>query len=311
MAPGTYGRTWWRDGYACGCMIQSVEQVIEPRLRAAGYLGPNEQVQVFQQAYSSGVEASAGTHGGGGALDHAKGSDGETIIWRECGAASWQRGPDHDYSFDDHNHSIWQGCPHLSGDAAGQLDQYAAGCNGLAGWGPDESPPVAPITWQAAFDKYAGTTPTDEGLLGMTEVIGMRRSDDWRIPAKTDGKWNTAFPLDDGGNATAVGGQHAMVTVTAALTISGLKDGEALDVAWTIVDCKSDGGDAKWPGGWAKRRDPRRVVGGPSGYRTVEVTFTGSIPKPASGRDNRLRLVYQTASTTAVLGSLTVEGGHD
>jgi len=77
------------------------------------------------------------------------------------------------------------------------------------------------------------------------------------------------------------------------------------------VDCRaSDGGDAKWPGGWAGRRDPRRAVAGEAGYRTAEATFVGTLGKAGSGRSKRLRLVYQTASKTAKLGSLTVEGGY-
>jgi hypothetical protein len=310
VAPPTFGRTWWRNGYACGCMILSIEDVIEPRLRAAGYLGDGQVVEVYQYAYNDSVDASAGTHGEGGALDHRKASDGETIIWRECGVADWQRGSPEDTAFDDHSHGIWQGCPHLSGDAAGQVDQYEAGCNGLAGWGPDQSPDVAPISWQAAYDKYA-TPPEPEGVAGMTDKFSSRRSDDWPIPAQTDG-WDKALPINDDGASTVVSDTGDRVVVaTACATVTGLKEGEAFDLAWSIVDCRaSDGGDAKWPGGWAGRRDPRRAVAGDAGYRTAEATFVGTLGKAGSGRSKRLRLVYQTASKTAKLGSLTVEGGY-
>src|SRR4051812_50048769 len=83
--PGTYGKTWWRDGYACGCMIQSIEDVIEPRLRDAGILGSSEKIYVYQQAYNSSVDASAGTHGEGGALDGQRGGDKELRMWRGRG----------------------------------------------------------------------------------------------------------------------------------------------------------------------------------------------------------------------------------
>lgn len=309
MAPGTYGKTWWRNGYACGCMIQSVEAVVEPRLRAAGLLGSGETVNGFQYAYNTSVGASAGTHAGGGAFDHQKGNDKETTIWRECGWADWQRGSPEDSAFDDHNHGIVQGCPHVSGDAAGQLDQYEQGCNGLADWGTDQSPNVPPITWQQAYDKYAGT-PSEEGLLGMSKPFSMRRSKDWNIPTQTDG-WDVALPLNDDGASTAVSDTgDKIIVATACVTVTGLKDGEAFDVAWAIVDCKPDGGDAKWPGGWAARRDPRRAVAGESGYRTAETTFAGTLGKAGSGRSKRLRLVYQTHSKTAKLGSLTVEGAY-
>ena len=144
MAPATYGKTRWRGRWACGCMIISIEQVIEPRLRAAGMLGATEQVHVLQGAYNTGVSASADTHARGGALDHRKGSDAETKIWRQCGVADWQRGTPQDTFFGDHNHGIWQGCPHLSAGARRQLNEYRAGDDGLAGDGSDDSPHVTP-----------------------------------------------------------------------------------------------------------------------------------------------------------------------
>ena len=132
----------------------------------------------------------------------------------------------------------------------------------------------------------------------------------WSIPTQTDG-WDKALPLNDDGTSTAAADTGDQVVVmTANVTVSGLADGEALDVAWAIVDTNDDGGDPAWPDGWVHRRDPRRAVGGASGYRTVETTFVGTLGKAASGRSRRLRLVYQTPSRTAVLGSLTVEGGY-
>lgn len=135
-------------------MIQSIEDIIEPRLRAAGHLGSTEQVRVFQYAYSTSTSASGNTHAGGGSLDHKKGNDAETKIWRQCGVADWQRGTPQDPFFSDHNHGIWQGCPHLSAAAKRQIVEYRNGDDGLAGDGSDDSPRVAPITWQAAYDKY-------------------------------------------------------------------------------------------------------------------------------------------------------------
>jgi hypothetical protein len=201
--PDTYGKTWWRDGYACGCMIQSIEDVIEPRLRAAGCLGAGDTVDVYQYSYNTSVEASGGTHSGGGSLDHGKGSDAETVIWRECGVADWQRGDPQDPHFDDHNHGIWIGCPHVSGAADDQIDQYKAGCDGLAGWGPDQSPSVAYITWQDAYDKYAGTAG---GLFGMSTKVFKHRTktvelgvhDDWKDLPLTDDK-DPGYLLADSG----------------------------------------------------------------------------------------------------------------
>lgn len=206
MAPSTHGKVWWRNGYACGCMIASIEDIIEPRLRAAGYLGASEKVNVFQYAYNSSVGASAGTHSGGGALDHQKGSDGETKIWRECGVADWQRGTPEDTAFDDHNHGIWQGCPHLSGDAEGQITQYKQGCNGLADWGADQSPNVAPISWQDAYDKFIGSTG---GLFGMSDIEKPHRTKDQKIT--DNGEWRLVNIDDDDGLSLLTGPQDLYV----------------------------------------------------------------------------------------------------
>ena len=239
MAPGTYGKTWWRDGYACGCMIQSIEDIIEPRLRAAGKLGASEWVNAFQYAYNSSVGASAGTHSGGGALDHRKGDDAETKIWRECGVADWQRGTPEDTAFDDHNHGIWQGCPHVADDAASQLDQYDAGCNGLSGWGPDQSPHVDPISWQDAYDKYAGdTTPADdEGILGMTELDRQHCSKDRVVKVSDD--WWLILINDDGGSTLVEG--PCKFTAEAFLQVTGLPPGDdPLRVRFGRYDPKAD-----------------------------------------------------------------------
>jgi len=221
VAPGTYGKTWWRNGYACGCMIQSIEDIIEPRLREKGYLGANEWAVAFQYAYNSSVGASAGTHSGGGAFDHRKGSDGETKIWRECGVADWQRGSPEDSAFDDHNHGIWQGCPHLSGDASSQVTQYKNGCNGLADWGPDQSPHVAPITWQDAYDKFKGSTPESGGILGMSELNRQHASKHRVIKPNDD--WWVILINDDGDSSFLTG--PATFSAEAFFQVTGLTPG--------------------------------------------------------------------------------------
>lgn len=238
MAPSTYGKTKWRGGYACGCMIQSIEDIIEPRLRDAGYLGKDEKVTVFQYCYSGGVEASAGTHDGGGALDHEKGSDGETKIWRECGVADWQRGTPEDTYFDDHNHGIWQGCPHLSSGAEDQIDQYKAGCNGLSGWGPDQSPHVDPITWSAAYDKYKKTEP--KGLLGMTEIEKPHVTKDQKLTG--DKEWHILQTDDDGG-LTLLTGPSDLYVATVHWTISGLAVGDVAQFRLVVQDDDTSSAD--------------------------------------------------------------------
>jgi hypothetical protein len=300
------GKRAWRGGYVCECQTLIIP-IMEQRMIEKGCL--KSQFDFYQYCYNSSVSASAGTHDQGGASDQAQDDWDCLTIMRECGGAAWARTPAQ--GFDPHCHMILCGCPHVSGGAADQVVDYQQGRNGLASGAPDDGPNVPYITWQDAYAKYHTEEP--EGPLGMSKAFSSRRSADWTIPRQTDG-WDKALPINDDGDSTVIGDHEAgdgMISATASITVSGLKDGEAFDLAWAIVDCRaSDGGDAKWPTGWSARRDPRRAVGGSSGYRTVESTFTGTLGKPGSGRSKRLRLVYQTASNTAKLGSLTVEGGY-
>lgn len=287
--PSTYGKTWWRGGYACGCMIQSVEDVIEPRL---GYTTP-----IFQYAYNGSVSASAGTHDGGGALDHAKLSDSETVVWRESGVADWQRGSPEDTAFDDHNHGIWQGCSHLSSGAAGQIDQYNAGCNGLSGWGADQSPSVAPISWQAAYDKYVSTEP--EGILGMAKTVYERRDKDDKV---TSADWKDLKINDDDGYSV-VSGETDQITCAANVQISGMKAGENFDLCWRIAKYK-DGKETTYP----YERNTHRVWGSGRATDTVGAVYNGGLPDVGDGYSPRLRLSYKTTSKTATVTSLICEG---
>jgi hypothetical protein len=295
--PPTYGKTSWRGIYACGCMIQLIEDVVEPRLKAAGFATP---IAVFQGAYNTSVGASAGTHAGGGSIDTGKYNDAGTIIWRESGVADWQRGDPEDPHFDDHNHGIWQGCPHLSGDAAGQVDQYEAGCDGLSGWGPDQSPHVAPISWQDAYDQYAGTTGT-EGLLGMTTAVNDHRTKDTGRGMTDDFK---DLMINDDDGYTVITGPIDQVTATANVHVSGLEDGETFDIQWRIAKYKQ-GAETTY----SHTRPSRRMVGNDTGCLvTCEATYNGGLPKADSGYSSRLRLAYRTTSQTAVVKDIYIEG---
>jgi hypothetical protein len=243
MAPPTYGKTRWRGRYACGCMILSIERIIEPRLRRAGFLRPGQWVTAFQYAYSTSTSLSANTHAKGGALDHGKGNDAQTRIWRECGVADWQRGSPHDPYFSDHNHGIWIGCPHLDPTAARQVTAYRNGRNGLANNGPDKSPRVTPITWQAAYDKYikefgdgidlGGGSADKEGILGMTEIDKPHRSIDQTIT--DNGDWQTLRINDDGGWSLLTGPCKGYVAVT-AWEIKGMEVGDVAQFRYVIVN---------------------------------------------------------------------------
>jgi hypothetical protein len=231
--PGTYGKTWWRDGYACGCMIQSVEDVIEPRLRDAGILGASEKVYVYQQAYNGSVSASAGTHGEGGALDGQRGGDKELRIWRECGVAMWPRGNPYD-SMDIHQHGVWLGCPHLSDEAADQAYDYKQGRNGLANNGSDPGPDVAYITWQDAYDKFS-----DQGVLGMTEIEKYHASKDQTFTGNDE--WQTVKIDDEGDGALSfLTGPKDAFMVTACYAWAGLEPGEVTQFRFQMISDYSD-----------------------------------------------------------------------
>jgi hypothetical protein len=292
MAPGTYGKTWWRGGYACGCMIQSIEDIIEPRLKAAGYRTP---VNIFQYCYSGSVSASAGTHDGGGALDHAKGNDGETKIWRECGVADYQRGSPEDSAFDDHNHGIWQGCPHLSSGAANQVTDYKNGRNGLADGGPDQSPDVKPITWQDAYDKYSGTTT---GVLGMSEMGKYDRSKDQTI--KGDDEWHL-LKIDDDDNLSLVTGPAEFIAYS-GFTLQKVAAGAVAQLRYARVIDYPDSRDTTIAGWY-----PIHEAIGTSGDTFGEITFTNSIgSKQSDGGSQKIRLYAKAPSgADMIVASLT------
>ena len=297
MAPSTYGKTWWREGYACGCMIQSIEDIIEPRLRDAGYLGATETVNIFQQAYSSGVEASAGTHGGGGALDHQKGSDGETKIWRECGVADWQRGTPEDNAFDDHNHGIWQGCPHLSGDAEGQIDQYESGCDGLAGWGPDDSPNVPPITWQKAYDKYKGAG----GIFGMTNCDKWDRNKDQTVPK--DDEWHVLKINDEDDYSLATGPVTFLVTVGVELV--GLAVGQTAQIRLArVLDYSGD--KETTVESWY----PITEILGTTGNAYGGLTFANNIGGEENGGKQKIRLYGKSPDAQITVADICARTLH-
>lgn len=171
--PTVYGKR------ACSCQIASLP-MIEARLRAAGVIKQGLDGMITQQAYSSGVSASGGTHDGGGVWDVEAilvNTAAKRRIWRECGVAMWHR-TTAEGDWPEHGHGVWIGCPHLQG-AAGtdgktwvhgalkQVDYYRRGLNGLASKRADQGPSVPLITWQAAKAAY---DTTNQGGLTMADI---------------------------------------------------------------------------------------------------------------------------------------------
>ena len=120
---------------------------------AEGLLGT--QVGLTQGSYNAGgVDASAGTHDGGGAMDvSVSGMTAATRtnvakILRKVGFAAWVRTPDQgDWGY--HIHAIALGDPDLSSGAQHQAGDYYLGFNGLANHGADDGPVVTPKqTWE-------------------------------------------------------------------------------------------------------------------------------------------------------------------
>lgn len=135
----------WRGGRVCQCVKDSVEMVVEPRMRAAGII--KNSIDIFQFCYNSGgVAASAGTHDGGGALDVAQFSWAAQKIWRQAGWAFWHRRPIAGL-WGAHGHGIVVGCPHASWGAKNQVSSYRNGRNGLANNGSDDGPRVKIKAW--------------------------------------------------------------------------------------------------------------------------------------------------------------------
>jgi hypothetical protein len=111
------------------------------------------QVTLTQGSYNAGgVDASAGTHDGGGAMDISVSGMSSTNrnnllkALRNVGFAAWYRTPAQ--GFDYHIHAMAISDPDLSSGAQHQTGDYYLGLNGLAGHGADDGPQVAKVTWE-------------------------------------------------------------------------------------------------------------------------------------------------------------------
>lgn len=283
-------------------MIQSIEDVIEPQLRTAGFLRPTELVRVFQYAYSTSVSASSDTHAGGGALDHRKGSDAETKLWRQCGVADWQRGSPEDPFFSDHNHGIWQGCPHLSDGAKRQVAEYRNGQDGLAGDGTDDSPRVAPITWQAAYDRYV----KQQGVPLMADAVPIKIDfdDDQLLIKDVTGAPAQHVWINDKNGASIVVGASSGVDIRATIAVSGLKEGERVQLFFHKVWRKAGETDINKGGD-----DPVYITHIPGvSSPSVHFTFAGSLGKADTGWTPAIRITAKTTSETAVITRRQIRG---
>lgn len=121
-------------------------RVVNQRTRVmlnAAQLLAGMKLTITQGSYSKGVSASSGTHDGGGAVDvGVLGLSPWQITsvlkaLRLAGFAAWHRTPAQ--GFAPHIHAVAIGDKELSPAAAGQVEQYFAGTDGLRYHRPDTS----------------------------------------------------------------------------------------------------------------------------------------------------------------------------
>lgn len=282
------GKTYWRGRYLCSCAIQSIEKVVEPRMRAAGII--KNSIDIFQAGYNgTAVAASAGTHAGGGVLDVAQFSTAALRIWRECGWWMWHRTPAQ--GFMHHGHGVLNGCPHPSAGAKSQVTMGKQGYNGLASWARDDGPKVPVPTYKEAYAKYAGGGPTpappskEEGLLmGAIKKFGNGKKRTINLK-----KWYTQDLNGKGAYSIATGPADALVTVQVQAVIP---EGATLQIRMTEVLYKK-GTKTKI----VKRYPVQAEQVHTSGKTFVTATFLDTIVGGSGGRSRRLR--YQVCATGA------------
>jgi peptidoglycan hydrolase-like protein with peptidoglycan-binding domain len=120
-------------------------------LAAEGIAGST--LTLTQGGYNpGGVDASAGTHDGGGSLDiSVTGMSSSTrtkvlTALRKVGFAAWFR--TEAQGFVKHIHAMAVSDPDLSSGAQHQTGDYYLGMNGLADHGADDGPSVTKVTWE-------------------------------------------------------------------------------------------------------------------------------------------------------------------
>ena len=114
---------------------EQVEAHTAQMLRDAGRI-LGGRISVTQGSYSTDVEQSGGTHDGGGVIDVGApvGSwDATVAAMRESGFIAWHRTPDQG-DWNDHIHAIDPSSPNLSPEAAGQVEAFRNGGDGLGNY---------------------------------------------------------------------------------------------------------------------------------------------------------------------------------
>jgi hypothetical protein len=202
--------TWWRGVLLDTRTADMMDEVVR-------LCGPDVIIRPTQGSYAGGgVQASAGTHDGGGALDLAGQDAGMTGAMRntirdaqrQVGFASWVRSPSQsDWPWHIHAEAVQpggkydQGC--LSSGAAGQVVDYYEGRNGLASGAPDDGPrDWVGVTWETYGGRDLAPSATPFAPEGADMLVGQDQS---------NGKiylisGNTKLEFPGGGDGNAPGG---------------------------------------------------------------------------------------------------------
>lgn len=137
--------------------VRTREMVLLAEGYARTLLGDDAfEFRLGQGSYHRGVQASAGTHDGGGAIDvSVRGRDGRerrmmVKALRMAGFAAWPRSAAQFGS--DHIHGIGIGDHELQWLAKQQVEQYFDGRDGLAGHGPDPAAPQLYPDWARRYE---------------------------------------------------------------------------------------------------------------------------------------------------------------
>jgi peptidoglycan hydrolase-like protein with peptidoglycan-binding domain len=145
-----------RVSYGTAARSATVSRRTRAMLRAAARnLGQGCVLGISQGSYNAGgVDASAGTHDGGGAVDVSVhelcGKTPTRVVraLRNVGFAAWHRLPSQG-PWEEHIHGIAISDPDLSAGARDQVADYFNGLNGLASHAADDGPKVPKTTWEA------------------------------------------------------------------------------------------------------------------------------------------------------------------
>lgn len=172
MALHPYAHTTY-DGFTVNRRTKAILTV------AADRLGYDDGLTLFQGSYNpGGVGASGGTHDGGGAADLSPFEWRRKVrVLRDLGGAAWHR-PELPGVWGEHVHVVFAGDRQLSPEARGQVAQYEAHTDGLAGHGPDlfaHHPDLVPFNYTAYVQSRRKRLRTIRGLAAEVKKLTSRR----------------------------------------------------------------------------------------------------------------------------------------